>query len=62
MKIYINDVRKSGHCVRGAKKWFQEHDMDFRDFLRNGVDSETFVTKGDGLAKKVVEDKIARQG
>lgn len=60
MIITITDIRQAGHCTRGAKNWFAEHELDFRDFLKNGIDAETFLATGCGMARQVVERKIAR--
>lgn len=62
MKITIDDVRRSGYCVKGAKGWFAARGLDFRSFLKNGIDEETFIEKGDELALRVVEQKRKREG
>lgn len=59
-RISIDDVRKAGYCVRGAKTWFEDHGMDFRDFLVRGIDQDEFILKGDHKARIVVEKKIER--
>ncbi|TIW05730.1 MAG: hypothetical protein E5V74_01705 [Mesorhizobium sp.] len=56
-RVTISDVRRAGHCVSGAKAWFDRHDLDFRDFIKNGIDEETFLASGDALAAGVVEHK-----
>ena len=61
-RITINDVRRAGHCVRGAREWFERHDLDFRDFLKNGIAEREFLKSGDALARHVVELKRARRG
>lgn len=60
MRVTIDDVRAAGHCVRGAKDWFERHGLDFRAFLREGIDEAEFLAKGDGLATRVVEMKRAK--
>lgn len=61
MRITISDVRKAGHCTRGARRWFEDYDLDFRDFLKNGIETEKFLATGDALAALVVEEKIKRE-
>lgn len=56
-RITISDVRRAGHCVTGARDWFERHELDFRDFIRNGIAEEDFLASGDGLAASVVEHK-----
>lgn len=55
MIITMNDVTAAGHCARGTRRWFEQHDMDFKDFLKNGIDADLFIEKGDHLAADVVE-------
>jgi len=53
MKVTIGDIRKY-HCVRGVRQWFKSYDLDFDDFLKNGIDSETLLNTKDSLAERVV--------
>lgn len=55
MIVTINHLREAGHCVRGAKGWFEQHDLDFKDFLRHGIDADTFAATGDENAIAIVE-------
>ena len=53
--ITIDHVRAVGLCVHGTRTWFARHDLDFRDFLRDGCDAETVLATGDAMAQRVVE-------
>lgn len=55
--ITIDDVRKY-HCVRGQKKWFEDHNLDFRKFLENGILATELLAAGDALAEHVVAMKV----
>ena len=59
--MYIEDVRLSGHCVSGARRWFNEHGLDFREFRYHGIDPIEFVTFGDTLALRVAIQMFARR-
>ena len=61
MIIKISDVRKAGHCTRGARRWFDAHGMDFKQFLSTGIDADEFIARGDSLAKRVVDLTKERQ-
>lgn len=61
MLITISDIRKAGHCVSGAREWAHAYDIDFRDFIRNGIDSEVLLATGDAMAQQVVDRKIERE-
>ncbi len=52
-RITINDIRAAGHCVGGAREWFDRHGLDFRDFIKNGISEADFLASGDGLAERV---------
>lgn len=55
MVIRIEHVRAAGFCVRGARTWFEGHNLSFSDFLRDGADEAVLLATGDALAARVVE-------
>lgn len=59
--IRIDDIRKAGHCVTGAREWFERHGLDFRAFLKDGIPADEFIEKGDALSKRIVERKLERE-
>jgi hypothetical protein len=59
--ITINDIRSAGHCVKGARGWFAQYDLDFRTFIRHGLDSATLLQTGDARAIDVVSKAEARR-
>jgi len=61
VKVTITDIRKAGYCVSGAKEWFERHNLDFRDHVKNGTDAEILLATGDALAVRVIELKKARE-
>lgn len=58
-KITITDLRRAGHCASGIRRWFEAQGLDFRDFLKNGIDEETLRATGDGQVLNAL-DSIAR--
>lgn len=56
--ITMTDIRRAGHCARGTKAWFDQHDLDFRDFLANGITAADLAATGDGIALQVIERKL----
>jgi hypothetical protein len=42
-------------CVIGTRAWFKTHNLDFADFLDNGIDEEILLATGDAFAIAVVE-------
>lgn len=59
--ITISDVRRAGHCVSGARRWFDAHGLDFRAFLKHGISAEAMLATGDGQGRQVVERTIERR-
>lgn len=55
MIIYISDVRKAKLCIDGTKKFFKTHNLDFRDFVKNGIDEEIIAKIDDAMARLVLE-------
>ena len=52
--VTIIHVRAAGLCVNGSRAWFTRHGLDFRAFLRDGLDAETLLATGDAMALRVV--------
>lgn len=59
--VTITDIRLAGHCAAGARDWFKAHDLDFRDFLTNGIAASVLLATGDALAEQVVARKRERE-
>jgi hypothetical protein len=54
LTITMTDVARAGYCARGARRWFEQHGIDFRSFLKDGIPASELLEKGDGLAVRVV--------
>lgn len=61
MIITMADVQRAGHCASGARRWFEGYALDFRDFLKHGIDVETFLATGSQYAIDIVNLKRERQ-
>ena len=55
MKITMRDLRACKMCSRGARKFFERHNLDWNDFIKNGVDCDVVAQTKDAMAMKVVE-------
>lgn len=40
MLITVKDVRKAGYCLRGVKEWCKRNGIDYRSFVKNGIDTD----------------------
>lgn len=55
MRITVNDMGSLGYCVRGSRAFAERHGLDFRKFIRDGIDAEELLDTGDGMAIALVE-------
>ena len=68
MIITMQDVRKTegfskrvGLCAKGTRLWFAKHNLDYTDFLKNGIAEEILLATGDAFANAVVEQAHGRR-
>jgi hypothetical protein len=55
MLIVIHaDMRALGYCNRGARSWFARHQLDWADFIHQGIEAEQLLATGDAMAEAVV--------
>jgi hypothetical protein len=47
--------RRDGFCAKGVRRWFAMHDLDYPDFLKNGIDEEVLLATNDPMALATVE-------
>jgi len=57
VRITVDDMRP-GYCAWGIKKWFDEHGLDLREFLSDGIDAQVLYDTGDQLVISVIERKL----
>lgn len=62
MRVTMVHLQRCGFCARGARRWFDAHDLDFRDFLKYGIDAETLRATGDARALKAVKEAEKTRG
>lgn len=62
-KVTVNDMRRAGVCPR-ARIWFGQHNLDWRDFVKNGIEADTLRATGDNqvLVEKVIAMAERRTG
>lgn len=58
--IRVADIRATGHCVRGARRWFNMNGLDFSKFMDEGLPASELLKTGDSLAQQVVEARLKR--
>ena len=53
--ITMRHVRKAGQCSRGARAFAQEHNLDWDDFLKNGISLEKMRAIDDAIGNKIAD-------
>lgn len=53
--VRVQHLRDANLCMRGAKMWFDQRGLDFREFLQNGLPIEQIEKIDDALARLVCE-------
>lgn len=46
---------RSGYCARQSRVFFALHDLDWLDFVRNGIPAQRLIDTGDALALHLVK-------
>lgn len=62
--VLPEDFQKNGYCMSGAKGWFAQHKLDFRDFIRNGVSAAVLRAAepdGDIQVEQAIATAVARE-
>lgn len=62
MKIYPKDCVAAGYClIPGTRDFFRKHNLDWRAFVREGIDSEILEATGDWMAMELIRSKKEKQ-
>lgn len=51
--LFIRHIRDSGFCAAGAREWAKRHNINYIDFLQNGIDCDVLEQTGDHFALTV---------
>lgn len=58
--VTMQHVRQAKMCSRGARAFFERHNLDWQKFLDEGLPVEQIEATGDAMALQVV--KVAKNG
>jgi len=58
--VKMEHVRQCKMCSRGARAFFNRHNLNWSDFLTNGIPVEKIEATKDAMALKVA--KVAKYG
>jgi len=57
VRLTVDDLREL-HCSRGIRRWFESNNLDFKAFLKDGIEAKTLYETGDALALRIIERKL----
>lgn len=58
--VNMRHVRQAKMCSRGARAFFERHNLDWQKFLEEGLPVEQIEATGDAMALEVA--KVAKNG
>ena len=53
-RITITDAREFGDCIFGLKAFAIAHNLDWKDFIKNGLPASKLLETGDAMAIELV--------
>lgn len=54
VRVTMRHIRAAGMCSAGTREFFKRHNLDWADFLKNGIPAEKFLQTKDAMAIQVV--------
>lgn len=51
----------NGYCNKGARQFFERHNMDWNHFRKHGLDEQVFLNTHDAMAIDLVEHARGRK-
>ena len=55
MRVYVHHLRSARYCMKGSKSFFEKKGLDFRKFLKEGIEIETLEETKDPMALHITE-------
>lgn len=59
--ITMDDCIRAGHCPSGVRRWFHDHQLDFRQHMKAGTSANAMLATGDAQGGQVVSRTLARR-
>ena len=55
MIITHGDLRALRYCNNGTREFFRRHNLNWSEFVKNGLDENEFIKTGDAMALRLVD-------
>ncbi len=52
--VRVRDLRHMGYCHAGARRWAKRHEIDWNDFVKNGIAIEMLERIDDAMCQRLV--------
>lgn len=59
--VTLQDARSVYFCTKGVRLFFKKYNLDYMEFLNNGIDAQELINTGDSMALQVVEAANGRR-
>lgn len=58
LRVHVRHIRVQNlrYCSRGSRLWFKLHNLDWADFVANGIPEEILINTGDAMALAAVDE------
>jgi len=61
MIITLRDCTDLKYCRKGIRLFFKKYNLDYSEFVANGIEAEELLALNDSMANKVVENARGRR-
>lgn len=58
VRVYMRHVRSANLCKKGSQAFFRKHELDWADFLKNGIPVSKLEEIGDPIALRAAHEAI----
>jgi len=55
------DVRALNYCNVGVRAFCKKHNIDYADFVKNGIDADLLLSTNDAMAIKAIDQAQKRE-
>ena len=58
IRVHVRHIRGQNlnYCSRGSRLWFKLHNLDWGEFVRNGLPADVLIKTGDAMALAAVDE------
>lgn len=62
IRVTVDDLRECGYCANGSRRMATQLDMNWSDFLKNGIDLSELESIDDAMIQVVVNNVKRKHG